>query len=99
MVMGAKPSGDRNSFDIEQNARDIDRKIQDRMYEQPELTCWGIFHGDRDQQIAKQFLSTMEKCLEQFGYEFKEPALFPVKYAMKFDNWKRELLDKIKPNV
>jgi len=27
MVMGAKGSGDRNAFDIEASARDIDRKI------------------------------------------------------------------------
>ena len=33
MVMGAKGSGERNSFDIEACARDIDRKIQDKMYE------------------------------------------------------------------
>lgn len=60
MVMGAKGSGERNSFDIEQSARDIDRKIQDKMFEQPALKTWGIFHGDRDAQIAKQFTSTME---------------------------------------
>ena len=53
MIMGAKGSGDRNSFDIENSLRDIDRKIQDKMFEQPALKTWGIFHGDRDAQIAK----------------------------------------------
>ena len=48
MVMGAKGSGERNSFDIEQSLRDIDRKIQDKMFDQPALKTWGIFHGDRD---------------------------------------------------
>lgn len=48
MVMGAKGSGERNSFDIEACAREIDRKIQDKMYDQPALKTWGIFHGDRD---------------------------------------------------
>jgi len=60
MVMGSKPSGERNSFDIEACAREIDRKIQDKMYDQPALKVWGVFHGDRDAQIAKQFSSTME---------------------------------------
>lgn len=60
MVMGAKGSGDRNTFDIEACSREIDRKIQDKMYEQPALKTWGIFHGDRDANIAKQFSSTME---------------------------------------
>lgn len=47
-MMGAKPSGERNTFDIENSAREIDRKIQDKMFEQPALKVWGIFHGDRD---------------------------------------------------
>ena len=64
MIMGAKGSGERNTFDIEQCSRDIDRKIQDKMYEQPALHTWGVFHGDRDAQIAKQFTSTMEQCLQ-----------------------------------
>lgn len=33
MVMGAKGSGERNQFDIEGCAREIDRKIQDKMYD------------------------------------------------------------------
>jgi hypothetical protein len=48
MVMGAKGSGERNTFDIEASAREIDRKIQDKMFEQPALKTWGIFVGDRD---------------------------------------------------
>ena len=48
MVMGAKGSGERNAFDIDQCSREIDRKIQDKMYEQPAFKTWGIFHGDRD---------------------------------------------------
>ena len=51
------------SFDIEQSARDIDRKIQEKMYEQPPLKTWGIFFGDRDAGLAKQFQQTMEQCL------------------------------------
>lgn len=63
MVMGAKGSGERNTFDIEACSREIDRKIQDKMFEQPALKTWGIFHGDRDAQICKQFTSTMEQVL------------------------------------
>lgn len=33
MVMGAKGSGERNTFDIESCAREIDRKIQDKMFD------------------------------------------------------------------
>ena len=99
MVMGAKGSGDRNSFDIEQCSREIDRKIQDKMYEQPPLKTWGVFHGDRDQQIAKQFTSTMEQVLQQFGYESAQPQLFQVQRGMNAESWKRELKNKLNNNV
>ena len=50
--MGAGSSGNPASFDIEQNAREIDRKIQGKMFSQTPLKPWGVFHGDRDAQIA-----------------------------------------------
>lgn len=99
MVMGAKGSGDRNAFDIEASARDIDRKIQDKMFEQPALKTWGIFHGDRDAQIAKQFTSTMEQVLQQFGYESAQPEIFQVKGGMNPTAWTKELKAKLNPNV
>jgi len=63
MIMGTKDNGQRNMFDIERTGREIDRKIQDRMYTQPDLNMWAIFYSDRDQQVAKQFESTMNQCL------------------------------------
>jgi len=50
--MGAGSSGAPQCIDIEANARDLDRKIQGKMFTQPALKTWGIFHGDRDSQIA-----------------------------------------------
>lgn len=60
LLMGAGSSGAPTSFDIERNAREIDRKIQGKMFTQTPLKTWGIFHGDRDAQIANQFKSTMK---------------------------------------
>jgi len=99
MVMGAKGSGDRNSFDIEQSARDIDRKIQDKMFEQPALKTWGIFHGDRDAQVVKSFTSTMDQVLQQFGYESAQPEIFVVKGGMNAAAWIKELKAKLNKNV
>jgi hypothetical protein len=48
LLMGPSPSGAPNSFDIEASARDIDRKIQGKMFTQTPLKKWAIFHGDRD---------------------------------------------------
>ena len=59
LLMGPTASGAPNTFDIEQNMRDIDRKIQGKMFTQPALKTWGIFAGDRDQQIAGSFKTTM----------------------------------------
>jgi aubergine-like protein len=99
MVMGAKGSGDRNAFDIEASARDIDRKIQDKMYEQPALRTWAIFVGDRDKEIANLLISTMGAVLQQFGWEGATPEVFPVKGAMNASAWTRELKAKLNPSV
>jgi len=100
MVMGAKGSGDRNSFDIEASARDIDRKIQDKMFEQPALKTWGIFHGDKDAQVCKSFTSTLDQVLQQFGYESAQPELFVVKgNPMNGSTWIKELKAKLNSNV
>jgi aubergine-like protein len=64
MIMGPTPSGAPNKFDIERNARELDRKIQAKMLTQPAMKMWGIFHGDRDGQVANQFKSTFKQCLD-----------------------------------
>jgi len=49
------------------------------MFEQPALKTWGIFHGDRDAQVCKQFTQTMDQVLQQFGFESATPQTFVVK--------------------
>jgi len=97
--MGATASGAPNQFDIEKNAREIDRKIQAKMLAQPALKTWGIFHGDRDAQVANQFKSTMKQCLEQVGYEHTEAAVHPVKPGMRSDAWIKELKKQMNDGV
>jgi aubergine-like protein len=87
LIMGTKDNGQRNIFDIERTGREIDRKIQDRMYTQPDLNMWAIFYSDRDQQVAKQFSQTMGQCLTQFGYKGSPPAMFPVANGNRADSW------------
>jgi hypothetical protein len=48
-------------FDVE-SAQDIDRKIQNEMYEQPSLSKWGVFYCEQDKRTAVEFLETMQKC-------------------------------------
>lgn len=99
LVMGATASGAPNQFDIEKNAREIDRKIQAKMLAQPALKTWGIFHGDRDAQVANQFKSTMKQCLDQVGYEHAEAAVYPVKPGMRSEAWIKELKKQMNDGV
>jgi len=95
MSLGPLASGAANSFDIEQCARDIDRKIQGKMYKQNPLNNWAIFHGDRDAQVANSFSSTMKQCLETCGYESTPPKICAVKPGMRADAWVRELQNQL----
>lgn len=99
LVMGANASGAPNKFDIEGSARDLDRKIQAKMFTQPALKTWGIFHGDRDAQAANQFKSTMKQCLDQVGYESCDPAVHAVKGAMRADGWIKQLKEQLNDGV
>jgi len=99
LIMGSTASGAPNQFDIEKNARDIDRKIQAKMFSQPALKTWGIFHGDRDAQVANQFKSTMKQCLDQVGYDSADPAVHPVRPGMRSDAWIKELKNKLNDGI
>ena len=99
LVMGATNSGAPNQFDIEKSARELDRKIQAKMLTQPALKTWGIFHGDRDAQVANQFKSTMKQCLDQVGYEHSDPATYSVRPGMRADAWIRELKNQLNEGV
>lgn len=61
------------------------------MFTQPAMQTWGIFHGDRDAQVANQFKSTMKQCLDQVNYTSGEPAIYPVKPGMRSEAWIKEL--------
>jgi len=99
LVMGASSSGAPNSFDIEKSARELDRKIQAKMFTQPPLNTWGIFHGDRDAQAANQFKSTLQQCLDQVGYESQEPAVHSVKGGARSDGWIKALKAQLNDGV
>ena len=70
------------------------------MYEQPALKTWGIFVGERDAPIAKQFTSTMDQVLQQFAYDSAQPEIFTLKgNPMQSMTWIKELKSKMNPNI
>lgn len=99
LLMGPNASGTPNSFDIEQCAREIDRKIQGKMFTQTQLKDWCIFYGDKDGQVANQFKSTMKECLDTCGYDKTEPRMCEVKPGMRVDNWIKSLKAQLKEGV
>lgn len=99
ILMGSKGAS-RIMFDIESAGRDMDRKVQDKMYEQPEFKTWGIFYPERDEKVAKDFYATIEKCLQQFGFTYAKPALFKLQgNPQRFDTWEKSLRANLRPGV
>ncbi|CDW87091.1 macronuclear development protein 1 [Stylonychia lemnae] len=100
MIMGkaSERGEERIKFDIESNGRDLDRKTQCRMYDQPQLLKWGIFYQERDSGIAKDFLINMEKSILTFGYPAKQMASFVVK-GNTYETWRQTLLVKLDSSV
>ena len=87
LLMGAKSGGDRNTIEIDSAGRDLDRKIQDVMYTQPPLEKWGIFHTDRDEGVAKQFVNTLQQCIKQCQIQCSAPRTFTVRGGNRAENW------------
>lgn len=63
------------------------------------MKTWGIFHGDRDAQIASQFKSTMKQCLDQCGYPDSEPNVCAVRGGMRPDGWIKALKEQLNEGV
>ena len=64
--------GDNNKFSLE-NTPDLDRKIQTRMFDQPNLARIGIFCASRDKETCISFFKTLENCIETFSYPMDKP--------------------------
>jgi aubergine-like protein len=97
MIMGKVSEQERSSFDIE-TCQDIDRKIQAKMYAQPDLKRWGIFYCENDRRTAVQFIETMQKCTETFHYQVSKPREFAMR-TNRFDDWQREIKQSVNSSV
>lgn len=51
-----------------------------------------------DKRIAVQFMETMMKCTETFGYEVMKPREFAVR-SNRFDEWENVIRQSINPSV
>jgi hypothetical protein len=54
LIMGINEDvNERIQINLEESGRDIERKVQTKMFEQPNLNKWGIFFAERDSLLAK----------------------------------------------
>jgi aubergine-like protein len=96
-IMHKTSNNSRFSFKAD-DTPDIDRKIQNEMYHQPELKTWAIFATNKDQQHAKTFKENMEQAFKSFNYPGNIPALFLVN-SQNFRDWEYTIEKQIKPNI
>lgn len=99
LVLGPTAAGAPNKVDIEKSGRELDRKVSAKMFTQPAMNKWGIFHGDRDAQVANQFKSSISQILKQVSFDFAEPAVYAVKPGMKSDAWIKELQQQLNDGI
>ncbi|KAL4459889.1 hypothetical protein ABPG74_003415 [Tetrahymena malaccensis] len=77
--------------------KQLDRKIQDRMYQPCYLKKWCAICHKSDQQLAGQFMSTLKNRMQAHGIGFNEPNYFTVE-GQSQDELKR-LIDSFPPDV
>lgn len=99
LILGPTSSGAPNKVDIEKSGRELDRKVSAKMFTQPAMNKWGIFHGDRDAQVANSFKSSITQILKQVSFEYAEPAVYSVKPGMKSDAWIKELQKQLNDGI
>jgi aubergine len=68
------------------------------MFDQPVIQKWGIFYQSKDHSQAKTLVSTLEKVLQQFDYQAKPMAMFPVQ-GNNLEIWRQEIISKVRADV
>ena len=71
--------GPRIQFNAE-TTPDIDRKIQNMMYNQPKLEKWAIMYEASQESVATSFQSNLKECIATFKFNCTPPR------AIKLNN-------------
>ena len=78
---------------------DLDRKIQNQMFEQPELKRVAIFYSKReDQENVNRFTDYLKQSCETFNYPLDKPRLFPIE-GRDLRDWEKAFEENLKCNV
>ncbi|OMJ90456.1 hypothetical protein SteCoe_7154 [Stentor coeruleus] len=91
--------GDNASFRINEAIGSFDRDIQRKMYTQPKLDRWGIFHCENDKKLVEQNLMTnLVQVMKTYCVACDKPATFIVA-SDKWGDWDRILRQSLNPSV
>ncbi len=71
-VMGRKGPKERSLVRCD-GQRDIEQKIQQPMYSQPEINKWAIFYNKNETDEYNKFIFNLRKALETFEYKIEPP--------------------------
>jgi aubergine-like protein len=79
--------GKNSRISLEQT-QDLDRRIQNEMLEQPPIKKLGIFCHKQDEEHCRNFIDTLKKSVDTFGYPMDRPGEFYVE-GRDFSAWER----------
>jgi aubergine-like protein len=90
--------GKNMGFNINPSTGSFDRDVQKKMFEQPELKIWGIFHMENDKRLVDSFMGILQQVIQQFEVQCQKPVIFPVR-GDRWEEWDRNLREKLNPQV
>ncbi|OMJ75543.1 hypothetical protein SteCoe_25277 [Stentor coeruleus] len=91
--------GDNTAFKINDSTGSFDRDIQRKMFAQPRLDKWGIFHCENDKKLVEQSLmANLIQVIKTFNVSCEKPAIFSVS-SDKWNDWDRVLRQSLNPTV
>lgn len=91
--------GNNQSFRINEAIGNFDRDIQKKMYSQPRIDKWGIFHVDFDKKLVEQnLLNSLLQSIKTFNVACEKPATFSVS-SDRWEDWDRILRQTLNQSV
>ena len=96
-VMAKVSERERDAFDAE-STKDLERRMQNPMYSQPQLSMWGIVYSAKDKREKEQLSSAVKKAFDGFKYQVAPPAEIEVPSADERD-WLETLRRISKPGI
>lgn len=97
LPLGGIVLGNNQNFNINQTGS-FDREAQTKMFTQPKLNVWGVFHCQNDTRLVESFMGVLQQVIKTYNVDCNKPRLFAVR-TDRWDDWERELKTNLNPQV